>query len=108
MKIKNDNIEFESFSDGICEIFSYDESEAEVSKYASLGFSNKTMGFKRYFAAAAERNEISKVIRIPAVKNVDAHDMVRITGGRTYEIVLTQDIMDSNPPSIALTLKAGA
>lgn len=104
MKIKTDNIEFISFSDGICNIYCKDDSGNKIVKYTGLGFSERVLGFKRFFSAAANKMSINRVIRIPQIGNIDTFDYVEI-GDITYDIALIQNIYDSNPQSIDLTLK---
>lgn len=104
MKIKND-IEFISFSDGVCDIYSIDEEENESIKYANLGFSNKVLGFNRYYTAAAQQIKVNRVINIPQILNINTHDILKIKGIGEYDIELIQHIYDTNPQSISLTLK---
>lgn len=103
IKIKNDNIEFISFNDGICNIYAEDENGDRVDKYKKLGFSNRVLGFKRYFEAAANQININRVIRIPKLKNIDNYDYVEIDAVK-YGVKMVQEIYDTNPPSIDLTL----
>lgn len=105
MKIKVDNIEFISFSDGICDIYSEDEEGNKVGKYTNLGFSNRVLGFKRYFTAAANQIQVNRVIRIPPVPNIDNHDTVEVKNVGKYSVELAQVVFDTNPPSIDLTLR---
>jgi len=48
--------------------------------------------------------EINKIIRIPQLDNIDTYDHLTI-GTRDYDIKLVQNIYDTNPPSIDLTLQ---
>jgi hypothetical protein len=105
MKIKSNNIEFVSFSDGICDIYSEDEEGNITDKYNRLGFSNRILGFKRYFTAAANQVNVNKVIRVPQVPNIDNHDTLKIKGLGKFSIELVQTINDTNPKCIDLTLK---
>jgi hypothetical protein len=105
MKIKVDNIEFQSYKDGVCDIYTEDEEENPVYKYKNLGFNNRVLGFNRHFAAAAVQVQTNAVIRIPLVKDIDTHDTVEIKGVGKYDIELTQIIFETNPPSIDLTLR---
>lgn len=105
MKIKMDNIEFVSFSDGICDIYTTDEEGNRVDKYLNLGFNNRVLGFRRYFTAAANQVKTDRVIRIPQVPGLDNHDTVEIKGIGKYSVELVQSIFDTNPPSIDLTLR---
>ncbi len=104
MNIKTNNIEFVSFSDGVCNIYALDNDGNRIYKYKGLGFSNRVLGFKRYWAAAANQMEINKVIRIPSLKNIDTYDHVEI-GGETYDVKMVQAIYDTNPICIDLTLQ---
>jgi len=105
MKIKTDNIEFISFSDGICDIYSEDEEGTKDYKYRALGFSNRALGYNRVFAAKAVQIQANAVIRIPQVPNVSIHDIIEIKGLGKYDIELTQNKLDTNPLSIDLTLR---
>ena len=104
MKIKTD-IEFISFSDGVCNIYKLDEDENRTEKYIGLGFSNRVLGYNRVFVAAANQVQVNRVIKIPNLLNIDTHDTVEIKGMGKYGIELVQIIYDTNPPSIDLTLR---
>lgn len=107
MQIKADNIEFVSFSDGVCNIYPTDDGgNRQADKYTNLGFSNRTLGLKRFFEAAANQMSVNKVIRIPQLNNIDSYDHVEINSV-SYDIKLVQNIYNSNPPSIDLTLNKG-
>lgn len=105
MKIRVPNIEFESFSDGICDIYTENDDDKEpISKYKGLGFTERILGYKRYFTANSVQLEINRLIRIPKLINIDTYDKVKI-GEAEYNIILIQDIKDSNPLSIDLNLQ---
>lgn len=104
MKIKIANIEFTTFSDGICNIFTTDEDgERVANKHTNLGFDNRVLGFKRYFEASARQIEINRVIRIPQLAGIDNYDYVEIDSV-IYGVKMVQPIYDTNPPSMDLTL----
>lgn len=105
MKIKVPNIEFTSFSDGICSIYSEDEEGNKTYKYNDLGFQNRVLGFGRHYAAKAVQVEANAVIRIPQLPNINNRDTLEIKGIGRYSIELVQNIFDSNPQSIDLTLR---
>lgn len=105
MKIKADNIEFISFSDGVCDIYTEDEEGNKTYKYNGLGFSNRVLGYNRAFAAKAAQVQANAVIRIPQVSGIDMHDTLEIKGLGKYDIELVQNIFNTNPLSIDLTLK---
>lgn len=105
MKIKTDNVEFTSFKDGICDIYTEDEEGNKTYKYTSIAFEKRTLGYARHFAAKAVQTKVNAVIRIPSLINIDDHDAVEIRGLGTYEIEIIQEISDSNPITLQLTLK---
>lgn len=105
MKLKPNNIEFISFSDGICDIYSEDNEGDIEYKYTSLGFTNRVLGYNRYFTASANQVKVNAVIRIPKVYGIDNHDILEIVGLGKYSIELIQEIFESNPPCLDLTLK---
>lgn len=105
MKLKPNNIEFVSFSDGVCDIYYEDNEGNKEYKYISLGFSNRVLGYNRYFTARANQVKVNAVIRIPKVSGIDTHDEVEIRGVGKYSIELIQEIFETNPPCLDLTLK---
>ena len=103
MKIKT-NVEFISFNDGICDIFTTDQEGVRLpNKYTSLGFSKRVLGFKRYFEASARQIDINRVIRIPQLPGIDNYDFVEIDSV-AYGVKMVQEIYDTNPMCIDLTL----
>lgn len=105
MKIQVSNIEFTSFSDGICDIYTEDEEGQKNYKFKGLGFSDRVLGFNRHFAAKAVQVQANAVIRIPKVPGINIHDIIEIKNQGRYDIELAQNIKDSNPLSIDLTLR---
>lgn len=105
MKVKVPNIEFTCFSDGICDIYTEGEDGNPVYKYQRLGFENRILGYGRHYAAKVAQVETNSVIRIPQLLGIYLHDILEIKGMGKYDIELAQNIKDSNPPSIDLTLR---
>lgn len=105
MKPKINNIEFIAFEDGICDIYVQDDDNIIPKyKYEKLGYSKKILSYNRYFSANSTNSKISKVISIPLVSGIDAHDTVKIDDIE-YDLLLAQEIYTSNPPSITLSLE---
>lgn len=104
MKIKTD-VEFISFGDGVCDIYTVDDEGARTDRFIGLAFSNRALGYNRVFAASAAQVVANRVIRIPQVGGVDTYDTVEITGVGKYRIELVQTMLDTNPVSIDLTLR---
>jgi hypothetical protein len=103
MKIKMDT-EFVAFNDGVCNIFTMDSDDERLqNKYTNLGFSKRVLGFKRFFEASSRQIDINRVIRIPLLHGIDNYDFVEIDSV-TYGVKMVQEIYDTNPPCIDLTL----
>lgn len=104
MKIKTP-LEFQPFKDGICNIYTTDEYGDKSYKYEGICFDNKTIGYRRVYAAKAAQSNISRVISIPMLNNLDNFDKVEILGEDCYySVEIIQEVWSSNPPSILLTL----
>lgn len=99
------NIEFVSFSDGVCDIYEETEDGEKKYKYRSLGYTERTLGYKRYFAAKSAQVQANTVIRIPEVKGINNHDTLVINNKGRYDIELIQKVSDSNPSCLDLTLR---
>ncbi|MFW2500161.1 hypothetical protein [Clostridium diolis] len=105
MKIKVPNIDFTCFKDGLCDIYNEDEEGNKNYKFKGLGFENRVLGFGRHYAAKAAQVKADAVIRIPKVPGINSHDTLEIKNLGKYDIELAQNILDSNPLSIDLTLR---
>lgn len=107
MKIKAPT-DFVSFDDGVCDIYTVDDEDTRTDKFIRLGFSDRTLGYNRIYAASAAQSVASRVIRIPQVAGVEIYDTAEVTGvtgvGK-YRIEAVQTMFDTNPISIDLTLR---
>lgn len=93
------------YNDGSCEIFKLDENDNRVVKHTGIRFQKRTLGFKRFYAAQAAQTDISRIIRIPNISGIDAHDYVEVFGEGIYEVLQAQDILELTPNPIDLTLR---
>lgn len=98
-------IEFTSFSDGVCDIYEETEDGERKYKYNNLGYTERTLGYKRFFAAKSAQVQANAVIRIPEVKGINNHDTIVISNKGRYDIELIQKVSDSNPRCLDLTLR---
>lgn len=105
MKIQTP-LEFQTFNDGIVNIYHTDDSgNKEVSAYLSnIPFSSRVVGTQRYYAAAQHNIEISDIIRIPLVPDISTYDIIE-SDSTLYEIKRIQQLNDTNPSCIQLTLQ---
>lgn len=101
---------FLSFGDGIAEIYSVknvaeegDRPKEKLILKEHLRFENRTVGLQRFFDAAQEKINISRVISAPLIFSVSTQDVVIINGNQ-YEIKMKQEKFDTRPASMLLTL----
>ena len=102
MKIQTP-IEFLTFSDGYCDIYSVKGNKLEA-KRMTLCFGDRVIGFKRHFAARAASSEITRLIQVPLQQYITAVDRAVIAGAE-YKIEQIQELKDTNPPVTVLTLR---
>ena len=103
--IQPNNIKFLSFNCGVCNIFSEDEEGNVEYKIKNLPFSNKTLGYGRYYTAKASNTKVDRVIVIPYIPFKINNHLTLCIEDMDYFIELVQEIEDSNPKSLQLTLR---
>lgn len=96
---------FESFSNGVCDIYVQYDDEERNDIYTNIRFGDQVLGFKRYWAAAVHNVQINRVIRIPYLPNIDTDCKVNIQGDGDYEIKMIAVKHDTNPKCIELSLQ---
>ena len=106
--------DFLSFNDGRAEIYDVqnvsapgDKPKEKLVLRVGLRFKNETMGLRRFFEAQQAKVDISRVISLPMYGAVSPQDIVIIRENgkeKQYRITLKQDIYDTRPPSMKLTL----
>lgn len=99
------NIKFIPFNDGLCSIYTEDEEENKIYKVKNIRFSKKTLGYGRYYTAKSTNVKVDRVILIPQLPiEIDSNDYLEIEGN-LYHIELVQEIDNSNPKTLQLTLR---
>jgi len=93
-----------TFNDGTCDVYSISDVGVETVKFAGVKFAKRTLGYKRFFAAASAQTDIAKVIRTAYFTGYDPKDFVRI-GTDVYEIVMVQEVDDFRPSCLDFTLR---
>lgn len=86
-------IEFLTFNDG----------------YATINdirypYGERSIGYRRHYAAKTAGSQIDTLIHIPYTKAVKADDKVTI-GDVTYRVELAQELRNTNPHCVLLTLR---
>lgn len=92
------------YNGGVCNIYSIDEEGVHTLKLSGIRFEEKMLGFKRFFAAAADQTKIDRVIRIPNIIGIVAQDIVEIVEVGKFRVELSQKILDFTPPCFDLSL----
>lgn len=93
------------YPDGQCNIYSIDDDGVNTPILTGLCFQERMMGYNRYYAAAAVQVKVDRVIRVPDIQGVSAHNYVDILNEGRYEIEFIQKIFDSTPPNYDITLR---
>lgn len=99
------NREFETFNDGIMNIYDGKERRKGKKKFSNIRFGNKVIGNKKYYEAKVLNEKLEKAVVIPPI-NVSQTDYVEI-GLETYAISSMQYKFDAQPPHILLNLVKG-
>ena len=103
----------QTFNDGAVEIFSVGNAAAPGDRpkeglrfKVRLAMDRRTVGFKRYFAAAQEQTEITELVRVPFRPDVSTQDVCRIVGSTAqYRIAQVQHPADTLPRCMDLSLE---
>lgn len=102
MKIQTPT-EFLTFNNGLCDIYTVKANQRDE-KLLPLCFGDRTIGFKRHYAARAANSEITRLIQVPLQTSIDAIHRI-VINGEEYKIEQVQQLRDTNPPATVLTLR---
>ncbi len=105
MKVKSP-VEFQTFNDGIIDIYSTDDKGSTIKdpiKYEHIPYENRIIGYQRNFVASQAHINVSALIRIPVIP-LDGFDVIKLNNHK-HSIKLKQDILDTNPKCIQLSLE---
>lgn len=97
-------VKFESFLDGLCDLWQLDENRNPVLLQAGIRFQNRVVGFKRNFTAEQAGRTVQKLIRIPQNPKVIKGTFV-VIGQEQYTVLQAQNIPDTIPRCTDLTLE---
>lgn len=98
------HVKFESFLDGLCDLWQLDEARKPVLLQAGIRFQNRVVGFKRNFTAEQAGRTVQKLIRIPQNPKVKKGTFV-VIGQEQYTVLQAQNIPDTIPRCTDLTLE---
>lgn len=94
----------QTFLDGACAIYGQDENGKPQLVRDNVPFQLRTVGSKRFFEAAQIGHTIARVIRIPDI-GMALNDCQVTIRGQTYQVLQMQDIMDTCPRCMQLSLE---
>ena len=94
----------QTFLDGACDLYAQDENGNTQLVRRNLPYQLRTVGSKRFFEAAQIGHTISRVIRIPDIGIALNNCQVSIRG-TTFQVLQMQEIMDSCPRCLQLSLE---
>ena len=104
MASKAQKVKFESFLDGLCDLWQLDENRNPAPLQKGIRFQNRVVGFKRNFAADQAGRTVQKLIRIPQNPKVIKGTFV-VIGTEQYTVLQAQNIPDTIPKCTDLTLE---
>lgn len=94
----------QTFLDGTCDVYAQGENADTLLVRQHVPYQLRTVGSKRFFEAAQIGHTISRVIRIPDI-GMALNDCQVTIRGQTYQVLQTQEIMDSCPRCLQLSLE---
>lgn len=98
------NRKFETFNDGVLNVFKLKDRKKGELILKNLRFGNKTIGIKSYYEARVLSEEIDRKIAVPCVGKIGQMDLIEIEN-KQYKIYQIQEKFDAKPPCSYLTLK---
>lgn len=94
----------QTFLDGTCAIYGQDENGKPQLVRDNVPYQLRTVGSKRFFEAVQIGHTIQRVIRIPEIGWMLNDCQVDIRG-QTYQVLQMQEIMDTCPRCLQLSLE---
>lgn len=94
----------QTFLDGACDVYAQDENGNTQLVRQHVPYQLRTVGSKRFFEAVQIGHTISRVIRIPDI-GMALNDCQVSIRGQTYQVLQMQEIMDSCPRCLQLSLE---
>ena len=94
----------QTFLDGTCDLYAQDENGKQKLVRENVPYQLRTVGSRRFYEAAQIGHTISRVIRIPDV-GMALNDCFVTIRGQTYQVLQAQEIMDTCPRCLQLSLE---
>lgn len=84
------------------EFITFNSGEVEIER-ERYRFGEKSVGYRRHYAARSANSQISRVIHIPYTRDISVQSLAAING-KSYIIDLVQPTETTYPPCTVLTL----
>lgn len=95
----------QTFNDGILSICTLESNDEKLHLVLeNLRYENRTVGSSRYFQAKEAQHKISRIVRIPQVRELSDEDIVVVETNQ-FRILQVQSINDTFPKCWQLTLE---
>lgn len=94
----------QTFLDGTCDLYAQDENGKQKLVRENVPYQLRTVGSRRFFEAVQIGHTISRVIRIPDV-GMALNDCFVTIREQTYQVLQMQEIMDTCPRCLQLSLE---
>ena len=94
----------QTFLDGACDVYAQGENGEPQLVRQHVPYQLRTVGSKRFFEAVQIGHTISRVIRIPDI-GIALNDCQVTIRGTTFQVLQMQEIMDSCPRCLQLSLE---
>lgn len=96
-----------TYGDGVASVYAVIDRRfhAAVPRQSKVHFKDKTVGERRYWDAYVNGVAIDRVAAVPMGTTVGTGDLF-VTEGKQYVVMQVQEIHDSMPPSLLLSLQS--
>ena len=99
-------VQFESFADGLVDLYQLDENENPKKVFGNIHFQRRVIGAKRNYLAQQAGHTIRQLIRIPRLQKLEDYvGTFAVIQGKQYQVAEMQEIIDTIPPTQDLTLE---
>lgn len=93
----------QTFNDGVLDIYTVRDDDCIELMQEGIRFGLRTVGSKRFFAAKDYQHSADRLIRVP-YREIPANTVV-IIGSEQYDVLQSQEILDTFPRCCQLTLE---
>lgn len=100
-------LRFEAFTDGVVDFWGLTDTQTPIRIQTGIRFQERVVGSVRYYEAELAGHQVERVIRIPQLVGLDIQfsGCFAVIGSSQYRIARTQQIPDTIPRCIDLTLE---